>query len=51
MKIEQFNIIPIYEEGAITGFEISVNNHRIDEVGYTIKNGVLAIKNFKLSEK
>ena len=49
MKIEQFTITPIYDEKSITGFEISVNNHKIENADYYIKDGILTVNKIKLS--
>lgn len=45
MKIEQFNITPIYREETVVGFEISVDNCRIIESGCTIRDGRFVIQN------
>lgn len=51
MKIDDFNIIPIIEEEQIVGFDISIQDKKVEEVSCHIKNGHIEIKNIKAYDK
>lgn len=43
MKIDDFNIVPILDGEKIVGFDISIQDKRIEEVGFHIKDGHVQI--------
>ena len=51
MKIDRFEIVPIYNKEQVVGFEISVDDKRLDGADYNISCGKIIIENIHAYDK